>query len=263
MSQTLDKALTLLDHVADGAQTLAALVKRSGLARSTVHRLAAVLVDHGFLRSVDHRYHLGYRLMELGEHAKQQVRLPALARRHMEELAATTLETVHLGELAGSDIVYLEKIEGRRGLQMRSRVGLTSLAATTAMGKAIIAYRPEAEWSGFFRDDPPRTPHTITSLDRFASELTDVRELGYAFDREENELGICCVAAPIRDAADNVVAAVSLSGAVIYLPPERLTALAAGVVACADAITHELGGRARAADGVGGRHGSVPVRTVR
>ncbi len=245
MSQTLDKSLVLLDHVAAGAQTLSALVKQSGLARSTVHRLAAVLVDHGFLRSSEHRYYLGYRLMELGELAKQQVRLPALARRHMEALSAVTLETVHLGELAGSDIVYLEKIEGGRGLQMRSRVGLRSLAATTAMGKAIIAFRPEAEWAGFFRDDPPRTPHTISSLNRFRSELAAVREQGFAFDREENELGICCVAAPIRDAADRVVAALSLSGAVIYLPPERLEDLAAQVVECADAVTRELGGRTR------------------
>ena len=243
MSQSLDKSLALLTHVASGAQTLAELVERSGLTRSTVHRLAAVLVDHGFLRTEQHRYHLGYRLMELGELAKQQVRLPALARRHMEALSAATQETIHLGELSGSDIVYLEKIDGGRGLQIRSRVGLTSLAAATAMGKTIIAHRPEHQWAGYFREEPPRTPNTITSLDDFRTELATVRKQGYAFDREENELGICCVAAPIRDAADQVVAAISLSGAAIYLPNERLDGLVADVVACANAISRELGGR--------------------
>lgn len=241
MSRSLDKSLALLSHVATGAQTLSELVEHSGLTRSTVHRLASVLIDHGFLRSERHHYRLGYRLMELGELAKRQVRLPALARRHMEALSAVTQETVHLGELIGNDIVYLEKIEGERGLQMRSRVGLSSLAATTAMGKTIIAYRPEDEWASYFRDEPPRTPHTITAIESFVHELTTVREQGYAFDREENELGICCVAAPIRDASDRVVAAVSLSSAVVYLPPGRLEDLVRDVVACANAVSRELG----------------------
>jgi len=246
MSRSLDKSLDLLAQVASGPQGLSALVERSGLPKSTVHRLAAVLVDHGFLRSESHRYYLGYRLMELGELAKKQVRLPALARRHMEALSSATLETIHLGELSGADIVYLEKIDGERGLQMRSRVGLTSVAATTAMGKVIIALRPEHEWASFFRQEPPRTPNTITTLAAFLSELATVRQQGYAFDREENELGICCVAAPIRDAAGHTVAAVSLSGAVVYLPAERLDGLVKDVVACASAISHELGGRTTA-----------------
>jgi DNA-binding IclR family transcriptional regulator len=260
MSRSLDKSLALLSHVADGAQTLSELVDRSGLARSTVHRLATVLVDHGFLRSERHRYRLGYRLMELGELAKRQVRLPTLARRHMEALSTATQETVHLGELSGNDIVYLEKIEGGRGLQMRSRVGLSSLAATTAMGKAIIAYQPEDEWTSFFRVEPPRTPHTITAVEGFVKELATVRERGHAFDREENELGICCVAAPIRDASDHVVAAVSLSSAVVYLPPGRLEDLVQDVVACADAISRELGGRSRPAQRQGGTEAKTAAR---
>lgn len=241
MSRSMDKALDLLGHVGEGAQTLTELAAASRLPKSTAHRLAGVLVDHGFLRVAGHHYFLGYRLMELGELAKRQVRLPALARRHMEATASSTLETVHLGELVGTDIIYLEKIEGARGLQMRSRVGLASHAATTAMGKAIIASRPEATWSDYFRDDPPRTPHTITSRDAFAAELRATRARGFAFDRQENELGICCVAAPVWDAAGQAVAAVSISGAVVYIPPERLDALAEEVVACATAISRELG----------------------
>jgi len=246
MSRSLDKSLTLLAHVGTGAQTLSELVDRTGLSRSTAHRLASVLVEHCFLRSERHRYHLGYRLMELGELAKQQIRLPALARPHMETLSAATHETVHLGEISGNDIVYLEKIDGERGLQMRSRIGLTSQAATTAMGKAIIAFRPEPEWASYFRHAPPRTPHTITSLHAFMEELATIRRQGYAFDREENELGINCLAAPIRDAADHVIAAISLSGAVIYLPPERLDHLVNDVTSCANAISRELGGPSKA-----------------
>jgi len=201
-----------------------------------------VLVDHGFLRTAEFRFYLGYRLMELGERAKQQVPLSGLARPHMEAIAHRTSETIHLGELTGREIVYLEKVDGARGLQMRSRVGLTSPAAATAMGKAMIAFHPEGQWRGYYLEGAARTATSITSVDTFVAELRIVRDQGHAFDREENEVGICCVAAPIWDASGQVVAAVSLSGAVVYIPPERLAALAAEIVACAAAISRELGG---------------------
>jgi DNA-binding IclR family transcriptional regulator len=243
MSQSMDKALAVLDIVADGARTLGELSAASALPKSTAHRLATVLVRNGFLRSDGTRYHLGYRLMELGEIAKQQLHLPALARPHMEALSEASLETVHFGELVGTEVIYLEKVEGARGLLMRSRVGLTSPACTTAMGKAIVAHRPSETWGTYFRPVEARTPKSITRPDAFEAELMVVRERGVAFDREENELGITCVAAPVFDAAGAARAAVSLSGAVVYLPPERLEELADAVVDCADAITRELGGK--------------------
>ncbi|MBA3889546.1 MAG: IclR family transcriptional regulator [Gemmatimonadaceae bacterium] len=242
MSQSMGKALGLLDIVAEGEKTLAELGEASALPKSTAYRLAAVLVKYGFLRTDGRRYQLGYRLMELGELAKDQVRLPALARPHMEALAASSLETVHLGELAGIDVVYLEKVEGARGLLMRSRVGLASPACTTAMGKAIIAHFSPDAWAAYFQNRGALTPHTITRLDVFERELDTVLQRGVAFDREENELGITCIAAPVFDASGTATAAVSLSGAVVYLPPERLEELVEAVVGCARAVSKELGG---------------------
>lgn len=242
MSRSMEKALDLLGFVAEDGLSLGQLASLSGLPKSTAHRLAGVLLTRGFLRSADGRYFLGYRLMELGERAKQQVHLPSLARKHMLTASTLTHETLHLGELVGTDIIYLEKVEGGRGLQMRSRVGLTAPARTTAMGKAIVAYLPEESWPRYFVAADARTPNTITTLEAFVTELRATRARGYAFDREENELGICCVAAPIRNASGKVTAAVSLSGAVVYLPPERLDAMAHAVVACANAISQELGG---------------------
>lgn len=240
----MDKALRVLALVADGVRTLGELSDHSGLPKSTVHRLTGVLVDHGFLARVSgHRFRLGHRLMELGERAKEQVPLPRIARRHMEALSAATRETIHLGELVGRDIVYLEKVEGARGLQMRSRVGLASTASTTAMGKVTIAHQPEAQWADYFTGGPARTPNSIVSGEAFEAELRAVRARGYAFDRQENEEGICCIAAPIRDASGRVVAAISLTGAVIFLPDARLGELAPRVVACADAISRDLGAR--------------------
>jgi DNA-binding IclR family transcriptional regulator len=241
MSRSMEKALDLLDYVANDGRSLGELASLAGLPKSTTHRLAGVLLSHGFLRNESNRYFLGYRLMELGELAKRQIHLPSLARKHMLATSAATHETLHLGELVGTNIIYLEKVDGGRGLQMRSRVGLTAPARTTAMGKAIVAHLPEERWPRYFVDAEARTPNTITSVDAFFAELRATRERGYAFDREENEVGICCVAAPIWNAEGYVVAAVSVSGAVVYLPPERLEALARAVVRCANAISRELG----------------------
>ena len=247
----MTKALGLLDHVSAEPRSLGELVTVTGLPKSTVHRLATVLVDAGFLRYDSNRYVLGYRIMELGELAKRQVRLLPVARRHMEALSAVCHETVHLGELVGTAVVYLEKVEGARGLQMRSRIGLNAPAGITAMGKALIACQPEDAWLQYFDPSLRHTPNTIVDARAFHDELRATRARGYAFDQEENELGICCLAAPIVDATGVARAAVSVSGAVIFLPPERLKALAADVVACADAISRELGGSA--GPGVGRR----------
>ena len=240
----MTKALGLLDHVSAEPRSLGELVTVTGLPKSTVHRLATVLVHAGFLRLDVNRYVLGYRIMELGELAKRQVRLLPVARRHMEALSAACHETVHLGELVGAAVVYLEKVEGARGLQMRSRIGLTAPAGITAMGKAMIACQPEDAWVQYFDPSLRHTPNTMVDASAFRVELRATRARGYAFDREENELGICCVAAPITDSTGVARAAVSVSGAVIFLPAERLEAVAADVVACADAISRELGGPA-------------------
>jgi DNA-binding IclR family transcriptional regulator len=249
MSHSMEKGLDLLDLVAAGNSTLGELVEASRMPKSTVHRLAAVLVAHGILRLQANEYHLGYRLLELGELTKQQIRFPDVARQHMERTARTTNETVHLGELVGSDIVYLEKIEGARGLQMRSRVGLKSPAQTTAMGKVLLAHLPPEQVFGLLGPMTPRTSNTIVDPDDYLEELRNVRRLGYALDREENEVGIRCVAAPIRDARGEVVAAVSISGAVVYISEERQQELIPEVIACAQAISRGLGGERYSGDG--------------
>jgi DNA-binding IclR family transcriptional regulator len=243
MSRSLNKALELVAHVAEGPRSLGALADASRLPKSTVHRLASVLLDHGYLRLEGGTYQLGFRLLALGEAAKQQSRVATVARPHMETLSAITGETVHLGELHGTGVVYLDKVDGGRGLQMRSRVGLISPAQTTAMGKVLVANQPEGSWGDFFRHLPAQTKNAIANATSFMSEVRSVRERGYAFDLEENEIGICCVAAPIFDARGKAIAAVSLSSAVVYLPGDRLERLGTAVVRTSQAISADLGAK--------------------
>lgn len=241
MSRTTEKTLTLLELVADGSRTLGELAERSGMPKSTVHRLAKSLLEGGYLRHDGRDYLLGYKLLELGERVKRELRLPHVARDAMVRLSEETSETVHLGELDGSHVVYLEKVDGSRGLQMASYVGLRSPAQTTAMGKVLLAALPPEEARGRLLRLEPRTPHSITEPDAILAELEQVRARGYAFDREENEIGIRCLAAPVVDAAGDVIAAVSVSGATQFVTKERQRALVPVVQACADGISARLG----------------------
>lgn len=242
MTKSLGKAFLLLDLIASGKRNLTEIARDSNLPASTAHRVLADLIKQGVVAQDNRRYRLGVRLIELGEKAKQDLALGRVALAPMQELAKKTRETVHLGVLDGSDIVYLEKVNGERSLQMTSHVGLRTPAQFTAMGKVLISAQPPENWPHSYQELPAHTENTIRSLDQFLEELERVRRRGYALDREENELGIRCIAAPIRGADGKVHAALSISGATIYISDERQQELVPEVIEHAEAISRELGG---------------------
>ncbi len=242
MARSVLRALALLEAAAEGVHDLEGLSARVGLARSTAHRLLTTLTKAGYLRYLPRAgYRLGPRLLELGFRAHGELHLPSLARPFLEELAELTRETVHLGVLDGAEVTYIDKVSGKRELQMASRIGARVPAQSTALGKALVSTRPQEEWLLSFVPGLQRTERTISDPARFVEEITRVARQGYALDLEENEEGICCIAAPIRDAAGVGVAAVSISSAVIYLGEERIRELAPQVEAAARRISHELG----------------------
>jgi len=241
-AQTVIRALALLEAVAEGVHDLDGLSARVGLTRSTAHRLLTTLVHAGYLRHVPRAgYSLGPKLMELGFRAHAGLHVPSLARPHLERLSDATRETVHLGVLDGTEVVYIDKVPGKRGLQMASYIGARVPAQSTALGKALISTLPREEWLAHFVPGLQRTPRTISDPDRFREEIARVARQGYALDLEENEAGVRCVAVPIRDATGRGVAAVSISSAVVYLSEERIRELAPQVQATARQISRELG----------------------
>lgn len=241
-SQTVLRALALLQAVGEGCRSLEDLAATVGLTRSTTHRLLSTLAWAGYLRHEPREgYLLGPRLMELGFKAHAQLHLPSLAHPHLERLSATSQETVHLGVLDGKEVVYIDKVQGQRELQMASFIGARVPAQATALGKALISALPQPEWLTHFTPGLRRTPHTRADPDCFLQEIARVADSGYALDLEENEAGIRCIAAPVRDASGRGVAAVSISSAAIYLDDDRLPTLIPLVVETARRISRDLG----------------------
>lgn len=186
-----------------------------GLPKSSVSAMMSSLADQGILkRTGERRYRLGWRIMAMSRVLLETTRFRDEARRGMEHLASTFGETMHLAALERGQVIYVDKVEGRRAIRVVvTAVGGKFYAHASGVGKALLAYRPWEEVVEILEKEgmPKLTPNTITTLEEFREELELVRKRGYAHDNEEATPELCCVAAPIRDYTGEVVASMSLS----------------------------------------------------
>jgi DNA-binding IclR family transcriptional regulator len=241
-SQTLVRGLDVLEAVASGVSNLAELAATLGLNRSTAHRLAATLVERRYLTFVPRTgYGLGPKSLELGYQARVQLNIPRVARDHLEKLAAQTGDTVHLGVLDGTRVLYLDKIPGRRRVEISSRVGELQPLRSTGLGKALLLDEDEPRLRDFYRCEKGGEQTYKVSENSWVRRIRDYARRGYAFDLEENEDRIRCIAAPVRDATGKIKAAISVSSAAQYMNDARMEALAGDVRRAAEQISRELG----------------------
>lgn len=241
-SQTLFRGLDLLDVVAEsGTIALPALAKQLGLTRSTTHRLATALVERRLLSQAPREgYSLGSKLLELGYLASQQMDLPRVARPHLEKLWEGTEDTVHLGVLDDDRALYLDKLTGRRRINISSRVGDRQPIRSTGLGKALVLDDGEDRWRSLYQSEGPPAPGAPDEK-QWIDWMRDYSKRGIAFDLEENEDRIRCVAAPIRGASGQIVGAISVSGAAQYMDDDRMKTLVDDVRDTANAIGRDLG----------------------
>lgn len=212
---------------------------------ATSHRFLTSLKDMGYVQQhpEDSRYRLTLKFAWLGSRALGQLQLPTIARPLMEHLTTVANETTHLAILDKDQIMYVEKIDNRQAMQMRSRVGSRGCLHSTSVGKACLAFLPDDEREATLAHLPlpALTKNTITTLDKLCQELETTRKRGYAVDDEENEIGIRCVGAPVFDHSDHIAGAVSISGWTITVTPERVPDLITDLLKTCCAISKELG----------------------
>ncbi|ALG85071.1 IclR family transcriptional regulator [Gordonia phthalatica] len=238
----IGKVVTILRAftVDDNQLTLAELVRRTGMHKATVHRLAGELVDVRLLDRTDGGYRLSGGLFELGMLASVERSLLEIAMPFLQDLYARTRETVHLGVLDGQEVVYVAKIGGHRQASAPSRTGGRMPLHCTGIGKALLAHTDPARRHAVLSAPlPRRTPRTIVAPGILARQLDTIREAGVAYEYEESALGIACVAAPILDVSTNaVVAAISITGPLARYRPEAhadaVRAAATGIASTLD-----------------------------
>lgn len=211
---SVEKALALIEVFEEPGimLRLSEIARRSGVRKSTAFRLIGILVDAGFVERVGDHYRLGVRLFELGTRTSyfRPRSICDAATPYMCDLHAATSLTVHLAILEGNDVLYLKKVGG--SVRAPSRVGGRIPAATTALGKAMLAFSSPEVVVDALSSLEASTRYTIAQAQVFADEFSTIRRDGVAYDREESRLGLECVAAPIvKDGCP--VAAISLSSA--------------------------------------------------
>ena len=241
------RALSILDCLGESKDMLGIteLGRALGLHKSTVYRLVSTLTQYGYVeqdRETD-KYRLGMRLIGLGTSVLDQIDLREVSRPYLQELMEITGETIHLGVLEGNQVMYLDKIDSKQVLTMKSRIGAKVPVHCTALGKVLTASLPRerfdqvmasCEWVRY-------THNTITNMGEFGEHLARVREQGYAMDDEEHEVGIRCIAAPIRDHKGTVVAAASASGPTIRLTREQAERFIPNLLSISRSISLSLG----------------------
>jgi IclR family transcriptional regulator, acetate operon repressor len=215
VNSVLGRTMALLTAFRSGEEelTLAELARRAGIPKPTAHRLLAELATWNVVERTPGGHRLGMRLFELGQLAPQQRGLREAAAPFLADLFEATHETVHLAVPDGVDVVYVQKLPGRHGPRIDSRIGGRMPAYCTGVGKALLAFGPperlaEVLAAGLVR----RTPRTVVAPGLLRQELDRVRACGVAEEHEESTVGIACTAAPVMDASGRAVAAISITG---------------------------------------------------
>jgi IclR family transcriptional regulator, acetate operon repressor len=224
--QSVERTFELLELMADagGEVALSDLADSSGLPLPTIHRIMRTLVAAGYARQQpSRRYALGPRLIRLGETASRA--LGSWARPYLSELTEATGETSNMAVLDGDQIVYVAQVPSQHSMRMFTEVGRRVDAHATAVGKAVMANLPEDAVTQMLARAgmPPQTERTITTIPAMQEELARIRQLGYAIDDGEQEVGVRCYAVAVQGAPAG--AAISISG-----PEGRMTRIATSEV---------------------------------
>lgn len=242
---TLGKAIALLDLVvtADAPLRFTDILSITGQPRGTLHRQLSHLVDEGLLvQRRDLAYEPGIRLLKFASRAWARNTFRTIAAPHLRRLHEETGETVHLGVLRNAEIIYVDKVESRQRVRMESQVGNASPVYCTGLGKAALSVLPANRLDALLNtlEFHQFTVNTHLSPVSLKHDLDESRRRGYAFDQEEHEAEIRCVAAAIHDADFDLVAGVSVTGPAYRVTMAQLDAWSVPVRDTARAISADI-----------------------
>ena len=231
MNASVLRAIQILEYLATAKRprSLSAISDDMEMNKSTVYRFLVTLAQEGYVvqDETSGQYRLGPRVAWLAAQFLESIDVRGVARPVLERLGQASGETIHLAILDRDNIMYIDKIDGHQAVRMASFVGSRAPVHSTSVGKVLLAHQPESQWDRYIDEVglTPCTPNTITDAGVFHEHLQQVRQQGYAIDELENEDGIRCVAAPIRNHVGMVVAAISITGWNVTMTQDTITQL--------------------------------------
>lgn len=227
--QSVERSLAIIEVMAWRREPMALgeIARLSGLKPSTAHRLLSTLVSRGFARQdvITGKYQLGLKTFQIGNAALYNLDLRSVARPYLARLVDRCGETANLAVLSrdnsGVQLVYIDQVESPSMVHTFARIGSPVPVHCTGSGKVLLAFLEDREIDSVLKNIELQayTSNTITDAELLKKEIDRIRKDGYAWDREETEMGVLCIAAPIRDHTSRAVAAVSISGPASRMKP--------------------------------------------
>ncbi len=245
--QSAERIFQVLEMLAEnGEMGLMEISAALSLHKSTVHRLLMSLIYMGYAKQDEttQKYMLSYKIVNMAGKILDRTDILQVARPYMDRLSDISGETVHLVQREGNNILYIYKAEAKVGsIRMVSHVGMIHPMYCSGVGKAIMANLEEAQVKQIWNESiiEKRTEKTITDIDEMMRVLDEVRAKGYALDDEENEEGVRCIAACLKDYTGEVRYAFSVSGPVSRMTRERVRDLSVDVKKIQTDLSRELG----------------------
>jgi IclR family transcriptional regulator, KDG regulon repressor len=240
--QSLARGLQILDQIAanGGSVSVTEIAEKLEVDKSTASRLVKTLVNWEYLQPDRHsrRFVLGKRLYQIGWQLVNQMEVREKAKPYLYRLVQSTGECAHTAIYSEGRALMIDDVEAEASLRVIGGIGRRLHLHCTAVGKSLLAFDPHIP----FPEQLPRyTRDTITDPDALRCHLDDIRAQGYAYDNQEHELGVCCLAAPVYDPMGNVLASIGISGPSVRVTPDRIEPLAAQVIAAARQLSADMG----------------------
>jgi len=249
--KTIIKAIEIINYLAqDTSNTgigVSEFSRMLNMGKSTVHRILETLQTYGYIEKDEtlNQYRLGWELYKIGQAIPRQNQLLNLSPSHMAKLSKTTRETVSLAILNRNETVIISKIEGSYdGLRVNLNPGEYESTHATALGKVLICEKDELTLRELFKGKivlPEYTPNTIVNIADLLIEKERVSKQGYAEDIEEYCNGVHCIAMPVRDYTQQIIAAVSVSTPVGRMDAEKRSLILEALSQCTKEISRNLG----------------------
>lgn len=244
----LVKAMNILSAFTfmESTHTLSSLSEKLNMPKSSVHRILCTLQAGGYVTcDPAGNYELGLVILESAAVVLHTMDYRDMAKPYLHQLAKDLGETIYLSSLSGSNIIYLDEIQGFQYVDLGTRIGTSTPVFYPAMGRVQLSQYSREQYDQIIADHPltARTSKTIVDPDELWDKLCTISEQGYAFDGEEFETGICCVAAPIRNYLGSIIAAFGISAPSARLNEKTLQNFLPAILSASDAISSKLGYR--------------------
>ncbi len=245
--QSIGRATKILQYIADNGNSVRLMELSTGLGlnKSTLHSIISTLQQLGYVIQDEEtsKYSLGIKLFELGKIYEQDMSIKKIARPFLESIVEEFQETAHIAVESQGEVLFVDRVEPSHSLRAITNIGEKDYMYYTAVGKVLLADVEEEVMDKIIEKSGLKsfTENTITDIVLLKKELQAVKNKGYAYDREEKEIGVNSVAVPIRDHKGKTVGAISLSGPTSRVTEEKLCRMKDRLMEISVEISNALG----------------------